>query len=110
MNQTVRRRRRTKYAELEEAIKREAAAKDSLLDIVNVLLARQGGTVSVPITEIVAARRHHVSVVVKPPDPVAAGSEARWVISLEDFERKDSPARKDGPSFLERIGLWVPGR
>lgn len=106
MNQQLRR-RRTKYAELEAAITKEAAAKDSLLDLVNLLLTRMGGTVAIPAEEVQAATRHNVVINVKPPDPDVAGSVARYVISLEGFA---PPEQQKGPSILERIGLWVPGR
>jgi len=108
VNRTVRRKRATK-AEHQAELDQEVAAKDSLLDIVNLLLTREGGTVSIPATEVQAATRHHIDVKVVPADPELAGSEARWVISLEDYHPEPEPDK----SLTERMkahGLWLPGR
>ena len=110
MNQTVRR-RRTKYADLEASIRELSVARDSLLDIVNALLTQQGGTAVIPAVEVQSSARKRVIVDIKPPDPNVAGSQARYVIRLEGAahdERKDTPSAKT-PSFLDRIGLWLPG-
>ena len=110
MNQTARK-RRTRSSKTEQArqLEAEVAAKDSLLDIVNLLLAREGGSVTVPTVEVQAATRHDINVKVVPPDPEVAGSQGRYVISLKDFTPEPPPDK----SLTERMkahGLWLPGR
>lgn len=92
MNQTARR-RRTRVAKVDAAgeIAALTQARDTLLDVLNAVLAKEGGTIVVPAVLVEASSRRHVAVTRKPfPD--------RYVIAFADLPEKD-----DRPSIIERL-------
>lgn len=79
-----------RLAAVEAEVAALSAARDSLLDVVNAILAHSGGKLVVPDVEVLAAGRHHVKVDVRP---------GYYVFELEGYERK-------GPGgLLARLGL-----
>jgi hypothetical protein len=110
MSQTARRRRaREHQLNAGEEIERLTRTKDSLLDIVNILLTREKGQVAIPVVEMQAATRHNVVIRLVAPDPEKAGDTGHYIIKLEAFEPEPEPAAQ---SALERLKgrLWLPGQ
>ena len=106
MNRSARRKRATR-AEHEAELATQVKAKDALLDMVNLLLTREGGRIVIPATEVEAATRHHIDIKVEPPDPEVAGSETMYVITLEGYT-PPPPAPMGVKDRMKAAGIWLP--
>lgn len=92
VNQTAKR-ARARSAEHEAEVKALTAARDSLLDVLNAIIAVNGGKLVVPAVIVEASTRKHIAVTRKPfPD--------RYVIEF-DGEPVAEPAAK--MSLRERL-------
>lgn len=107
MNQSARARRSRAY--LEEQVTAMQKASDALLSVLNIVLLREGGSISVPAEFVSDAPPRNVHMEVVPPDPDVAGSQAQYVLTLEGVAPAPKPAPK-APSVLERIGFMLPRR
>lgn len=90
-----------KLAETEAELQQALAARNTILDILNVLLAQKGGKVVIPSVEVQAATRHKVQVTA-----IAGRGSApdRHVIELEGYQDEHPQGR------LAKLGLSIPGR
>ena len=83
-------------AELKDA----TAARDTLLDILNAVLASQGGKIVIPSVEVEASTRRPVDVTIAPG---RNGAPDRHVIELRGYQ-DDNPR-----GIAARLGLRLPG-
>jgi hypothetical protein len=85
-------------------------ASDALLSVLNIVLLREGGSISVPAEFVSDAPPRNVHMEVVPPDPDVAGSQAHYVLTLEGVEPKPPEVEPMPLPFLQRLGFMFPRR
>jgi hypothetical protein len=98
----------TKIEALTTQVEQLVTAKESLLDIINLIVLDAGGRVEVPLTVIEGHHRRKVTVDVIRPDPETAGDTGHYVIMLEGYKPEEEV--KAVAKRMKDLGIWIPGQ